>query len=72
MKKSNYDPKSGPWRFEYVLSARIKGATELALMRHTVFAYNEADADEAVLDLLRDEGGIIAIIRTESMAEVEQ
>ena len=72
MKKSNYDPKTGPWRFEYVLSARIKGQSELVLMRHTVFAYNEGDADEAILDLLRDEGGIIAIIRTDSMAEVEQ
>jgi len=72
VKKSNYDPKTGPWRFEYVLSARIKGQSELVLMRHTVFAYNEGDADEAILDLLRDEGGIIAITRTDSMAEVEQ
>ena len=68
MKASKYH--KGPWRFEYVLSARIDKEPELALMRHTVFAYNEADADEAVIDLLRDEGGIIAIIRTESMAEV--
>ena len=56
-------------RYEYVASCRIAGESELALLPYTVFAYNEADAQEAIRDLLRDEGGMIALIQTPSVED---
>jgi hypothetical protein len=39
------------------------------LLPYTVFAYTEEDAQEAIRDLLRDEGGMIALIQTPSMED---
>ena len=53
-------------RYEYVASCRVSGNPELVLLPYTVFAYTEEDAQEAIRDLLRDEGGMIALIQTPS------
>jgi LmbE family N-acetylglucosaminyl deacetylase len=56
-------------RYEYVASCRIAGESELVLLPYTVFAHTEEDAQEAIRDLLRDEGGMIALIQTPSPEE---
>jgi hypothetical protein len=56
-------------RYEYVASCRVSGESELVLLPYTVFAYPEADAQEAIRDLLRDEGGMIALIQTPSTGD---
>jgi hypothetical protein len=56
-------------RYEYVASCRVSGESELVLLPYTVFAYTEADAQEAIRDLLRDEGGMIALIQTPSTGD---
>jgi hypothetical protein len=56
-------------RYEYVASCRVSGESELVLLPYTVFAYTEADAQDAIRDLLRDEGGMIALIQTPSTGD---
>ena len=56
-------------RYEYVASCRVSGNPELVLIPYTVFAYTEEDAQEAIRDLLRDEGGMIALIQTPSTGD---
>ena len=69
MSKAKRSPQ-GPWKFEYVASCRIQDVPELVLIPYSVFAHSEEDAQEAMLDLLRDEGGMVALIQTSAMEEV--